>query len=79
MLGIFAICILFPVNIKSLKTLPAYYCCFVKQRPSKLHDLAIRNGSCQQPEPQLQGHKERFPSGAELHLSLSCKDDIFEP
>lgn len=51
MLGISAVCILFPVNLKSLKTESAYSCCFVKQRTSKLHGLAIRNGSCQQPKP----------------------------
>lgn len=51
MLGIYVICILFLVNLKSLKALPAYYWCVFKQRPSKLHGLAIHNGSCQQPKP----------------------------
>lgn len=79
MLSILGICIFFPENIKSLKTSPVYYYCFVKQRPSELHDLALCDGSCQQPQPGLQGHEERFPKGAEIHLALSFNDGFCEP
>lgn len=67
------------ISYHSLDALqPHLFCCWVVgffiQRSSKFNVLEVHNGSCKQPQPNLQGVQKCFPKGEEkISLFLRLK------